>query len=591
MYLVALIRRYATTAYTWALAHKILSGIIIIALLWGGYWEYGQLTSTSGQTTYTVGVVTRGTVISTVSGSGQVSPSHQVTITPKASGEIVSVYVQDGQQVAAGQALAQIDATQAQQSVQNAQADLQSSQLSLQKLQEPADAATLAQSENQLALSQQSLQSDYTTSFNDIANTFLDLPSVMTGLNTVDFGSAASHGSQWDIDYYEAQAALYAPTGQAQSYRDNAYNAYNAAKAAYDANFADYQAASRTADATTTTALLKETYSTTQLMANAVKLANSLIQFYQDQFTAKGLNPVSQSTTDLSTLNNFTGKINAHLTALQTDTNKLQSDQGSVNENTLSLQKLQTGADPLDIQTSQLSIQQKQNALEQAQTTLDNYTIRAPFAGTLADFSLVRGDQVGSASVATEITSQQIADLSLNEVDAAKIAAGQKATLTFDAVPDLTLTGAVASVSPLGTVTQGVVSYDVKIGFTTQDPRVKAGMTVNADIETAVHQNVLTVPSSAIKTLNGRTYVQVFNPPLSTSGGTSGIASTATPQQVTVTTGISDDTNTEIISGVSEGQQIVTRTTGATATTVTTTSAAGGARGGGGGFGGIRLGG
>src|SRR5262249_21360975 len=153
----------------------------------------------------------------------------------------------------------------------------------------------------------------------------------------------------------------------------------------------------------------------------------------------------------------------------------------------------------------QLSIQQQQNSLAQAQTALSDYTISAPIAGTIADLNLHVGDTVGSGtSGATLITSDQIADLSLNEVDAAKVQVGQNATLTFDAIPNLSLTGTVSDVSPLGTVSQGVVSYDIKIAFTTQDPRVKAGMTVNADIQTAVHSNILEVPASAIQTSNGQ---------------------------------------------------------------------------------------
>lgn len=579
---------YFSSAKKYILAHKVISAIVLVVVLWGGYSEYGRLTSTAGVTRYVLGTVATGTVISTVSASGQVSPSHQVAITPKASGEIVAVYAKDGQYVSAGQALAQIDPTQAQQSLANAQASLKNAQISLAKLQEPADAATLAQSQNQLAQAVQNLQTDYTTGFNDVANTFLDLPAIMTGLNTVNFGTAASRGSQWDIDYYASQAALYAPPAQAQSYRDNAFNAYNAAKASYDKTFAEYQASSRSDTATSTAALIQESYETTKLVASAVKLSNSLIQYYQDQLAAKNLAPNAQSNTDLTNLNTFTGKVNSRLSTLLADVNALASDQGTVTADRFSLQKLQAGTNPLDIQSSQLSIEQQENAVAQAQTTLGNYTIRAPFDGTLTGFNLLRGDTVGNASVGTDITTQQIADLSLNEVDAAKISSGQKVTLTFDAIPDLTLAGSVADVSPLGTVTQGVVSYDVKIAFTTQDPRVKAGMTVNADIQTAVHQNVLTVPSSAVKTQNGQTFVQVFTPPLTNTGGTAGVIPATLPQSVPVTTGISDDTNTEITSGLTAGEQIVTRTTGGTSAATTMTTNSGGSRGGFGG-GGIRI--
>jgi multidrug efflux pump subunit AcrA (membrane-fusion protein) len=183
------------------------------------------------------------------------------------------------------------------------------------------------------------------------------------------------------------------------------------------------------------------------------------------------------------------------------------------------------------------------------------------------------------------IGSQQSAVLSLDEVDAAKIKLGQKATLTFDAVDGLTLTGTVTGVDTLGTVTQGVVTYDVTISLDSQDARVKPGMTVSAAIITDTAVDVITVPSSAVKTINGTTYVQVFNPALSasTTSATGGIASATPPKNLPVTTGISDDTDTEILSGLREGEQVVVRTsTTATATAArTTTTTAGAARGGG----------
>ena len=140
-----------------------------------------------------------------------------------------------------------------------------------------------------------------------------------------------------------------------------------------------------------------------------------------------------------------------------------------------------------------------------------------------------------------------------------------------------------------------MVSYDVQVSFDTQDPRVKPGMTVNADIQTAVAQNTLTVPSSAVKTVGGQSVVTIFNPaiPQTTvaAAGSAGITSSTPPASVPVTTGISDNTNVQILSGLSAGEQIVVSTKTGSATTVsaaasaTTRSTTGGGFGGGGGAG------
>jgi hypothetical protein len=103
---------------------------------------------------------------------------------------------------------------------------------------------------------------------------------------------------------------------------------------------------------------------------------------------------------------------------------------------------------------------------------------------------------------------------------------------------------------------------------------------------------VLTVPAAAIKTSGTQSYVLGFIPPITgaAASSTTGVTSSDAPQEIPVTTGITDNTNTEIDSGLTLGEQIVVRTTGGTsATTVSSAAAAttrGGFGGGGGGFGG-----
>jgi len=590
---------WLSAAKKYAFAHKIISGIVLVVVLGGGWYTYVHLTSTSGQTRYILGSVASSTIISTVSESGQVSASDTLTITPQVSGQVISVDVTPGEQVSAGQSIAEIDPTNALQAVQSAKENLQSAQLALQKLQEPATTLTLTQQQNNITQSQQALTTLYQSSYSDVINTFVDLPAIISGLQDVDLGNEAAGASQWNIDYYESQVSKYST--EATAYRDTAYNDYTAARASYDQTFADYQTLPSTPDQTTITNILQETSSTTAAIATAVKSANNLIQFYNDQLTENGSTPKPIAATQITNLNSYLSKAQTHINTLLGDINSLTSDQQSITIAEQTLAQTQTGADPLDIQSDQLSVQKAQEALDQANQTLAEYYVTAPFAGQIASVPVNQYDQAGSGTtLATLVTTKQYADLSLNEVDAAKIQLGNKATITFDAIPTLTLTGTVAQIDPVGTVSQGVVTYDVKISFDTQDSRVKTGMSVNAAIQTAVAENVLTVPSAAIKTTNGASYVTVFNPPIAasavTSAGSQGVVSATAPKSVPVTIGISDNTNTQILSGLTPGEQIVVRTTtGSTATVsaaaaaTSRTTGAGGGFGGGGGAAAVRL--
>ena len=595
------LQRQYQRAKAFVQVHKVWSAVIALLVILFGWWAWGHFTAAGAQTRYVLGSVQMGTVISSVSASGQVTANQDLDLKPKVSGQITYVGVTPGSRVDAGTLIASIDATDAARAVRDAQANLDSANLALQKIQEPATTLTLTQQQNAIAQAKEDLVAQYQSSFNDITATFLDLPDVISGIQDTDLGNEAS-ASQWNIDYYKNQTQQY--NANAGTYRDAAYNDYQAARASYDKTFADFQAVSSTPDQATIEKLLVEVHDTVGTIATAVKSANSLIQLYSDAVTQNGGTPKTIATTQITNLNSYLNKSQSHLTALLNDTGSITSDKASIVEKQQTLDQTNAGANTIDLQSAQLSVTQRENALSDAQAALADYYIRAPFAGTIASVPVHKYDQASSGTtLATLITTSQFADLSLNEVDASKISLGQKATLTFDAIPDLTLTGTVAEINPVGTVTQGVVSYDVKIGFDAQDARIKSGMTVTATIQTAVHPNVLVVPQSAVKTQGGTSYVQVFEPALASSTlanmGTSptsqGITTTEAPTNVPVEVGISDTSNIEITSGLTEGEQIIVRTiTGSTAAPTTSSAPSllggGGARASGGGAG-FRVGG
>lgn len=592
-------------------AHKVMSGFLTVVVIGVGYFGYKYFNPVVAQTSYVLSNVATGTIVAVVSGSGQVSASDQVDIKPKASGEITSILVKEGQVVSSGQVVAYIDATDAQKAVRNAQTDLQTAQLNLQKLQAPADTLTLTQAQNNLASAkdsvtnaQDALPNAYDAAYTQIDSTFLDLPNIVTGINTIVLGTDRALGGsgQWNIDYYANAINTNTNSLNASTARQQVVDSYNTAKAAYDKALVDYQSANRNESQASIDALLAETDHVISLTSTAAKNASNFIQLYKDTLTAKNLTTAPLADTHIATLGGYISKTNSEQSSIESAQNSVKnaaqsidSAQRSLAESQASYDKTLGGPDSLDLRSAQISVQQKQDALTDAQNTLADYSIRAPFAGTIAKLNLNKGDTVSSGTTAaTIITKQDIAQLSLNEIDATKVKAGQKATLTFDAIDGLSITGEVASIDSIGTVTQGVVSYEVKIAFDTQDARIKPGMTVNADIQTDVRQNVLVVPSSAVKTSNGSSSVLMFDPPLSNTGtGTTGVTTTQTPTSQPVTVGITDGTNTEITSGLLSGDQIVARTT-TTGTTATPAAAStirtgGAARGGAGTVGGIRL--
>ena len=592
--------------------------VALVIIIGGGYYGYGKFKSGNAQVSYLTSAAEKGTIITSVSSSGQVSSSNQVDITSKVSGDITKIAVVSGQEIKGGEVIAQIDAQDAYKSVRDAQANLQSAQLSLDKLKQSASANSVLQSENAVTSAQVSLDKlkvsqpidledarnalrnaqtnldkAYSDAFNAISNSFLTLPNIITSLDDILYSDQLSAS---EVSLGKGQintAALLNSTYETdqpriKSYQTGAESDYAAARKAYDSAYQSFKNASVYSAPAAIEGLLAETLTASKAIAQAIKSENNYLNVWSDSRALRGWAVFSQITTYKTNLTTYAGQDNtassnllsAQITiktdkdAITTADNNLKTltknqpldlaaAEASLKEKQFSLIDLIAGTDPLDVRSQEIAIQQKKNSLYDAQKTLADYTIKAPFDGVIAAVNLKVGDSAGSAAIATIITKQQIAEVSLNEVDAAKIKVGLKANMTFDAIDGLEITGKVAEVDTLGTVSQGVVTYNVKIVFDTQDSRVKSGMSANVTIIIDGKPDVLSVISSAIKTdSNGGNYVQILNVD-------------GQPIEQVVQIGIANDTNTEIISGLIEGDKVITQTIDSGASKTTTTQSGG----------------
>ncbi len=590
---------------------KLTTGVLLLLVAGGAYWGYGKMFSDGGAVRYATAQAQNGTFIVSTSGSGQVSASNQVDVKPKTNGEITALYAALGQEVGAGTILAAIDSRDAERALRDAETALETAKLELDKLLAPLDALTLLQAENSFAQAKESrqkaednLRKAYEDGFTAVANAFLTLPNVMMGLRDMLFSNTLGGGGQWNIDYYADSVKTH--DEKALKYRDDASHSHQKARQEYDQSFTDYKAVNRSSASADIERLVNETYETAKTVAEAVKNANNLIQLYKDTLIEKNLKPNAGSETHLANLNSYTGTTNNILVNLLSIQSSLKDSQEAIvsaertiAERELSLAKTKKGPDDLDIRAKKIAVQQREDALTTARQVLADTQVRAPFAGVIAKVNAKKGDTASAGTaIATLVTKQKIAEVSLNEVDVAKVKGGQRATLTFDAVPDLTITGQVAEVDAGGTVSQGVVTYTVKIGFDTQDDRVKTAMSVSVAIITEAKPDVLLVPNSAVKSQGGMSYVEIVNGDdrnIALAANASGAILKNTLRRQPVEIGTAGDEFTEITSGLKEGDLIVTRTIQPTASQPTQQQSGGlripGLPGGGGGGGGFRGGG
>ena len=185
--------------------NKLVVGTIIVFILGAGYYVYHKLGAKDATLEYRTAAVEKGTLTISVGSSGQVAGSGQVDVKSKASGDVVAVLAAEGQEVKAGTVLVRLDSLSAQKAVRDAVANLESAQLSLQKLHQAADGLSLLQAENTLTSAETAktkdesdLKKTYEDGFNTVANAFLDLPGVLTGLHDILYTSSLN-GNQNNV--------------------------------------------------------------------------------------------------------------------------------------------------------------------------------------------------------------------------------------------------------------------------------------------------------------------------------------------------------------------------------------------------------
>jgi len=270
----------------------------------------------------------------------------------------------------------------------------------------------------------------------------------------------------------------------------------------------------------------------------------------------------------ISALNGINSANNSYRSAIASAEKVLDDVKGHDSDETYAQKETRTKAE--------VARDNAYDGLRQAQANITsatyNYratspTITAPFAGVIGSVNLVEGMVLDSANSTTSINSQRVAvikgdslpviSVSLSEVDVPKVTVGQKVIVTLDSISDKTFTGKVATVDRVGTTTSNVTSYSAKIKLDSSSSEILPNMAATANIILTTKTDVLIAPASAVSTQDGVNYIKTLKD--------------GKEINVPVEIGISSDTEIEIISGINEGDTVITGTTSSSKATSTQT--------------------
>ena len=544
--------------------------LLVVAAAAGAYfWLFApkEQVATGGRTV----AVQKGTVSETVTATGTVATAGTLDLSFSTNGTVAKVKIAEGDKVRKGQALLVLDNTSAAQSLANARSSYVQAINGQQQ-----GAVSLEQARTSVTQAQQSV-SDAKT------NAQLNKASYQQAIDTAR-ANLASAKSKWsdacldpagvcpDSDAWAQLRAAEADVTSAKTAYDQAVQTasadqttnsikvnqaqvnLSAAQAKQNSDCTTYGSSSQqcssagdgvrsaqqqlelaqnnASSAQSQQALVNADAKVTQANINLKKLQGSLAKSAKDAVKS------AQESLDSAKLNEKKG--------LESDQQAIQKAQQALENANLSVRSTETGN--ASTTTLQAQIAAAKVGLAAAQKDVDATVLVAPTAGRIASVAVTKGAAAQAGTTVATLLPKEKYEVTADfaEADALKVKVGQKATVTFDALPNVTATGTVTAVDILPTTGQNVTTYGVTITLDSAPDGMKQGMSASVVVTADQASDVLWAPTAAITTAGGQSTVTVRKDGKDT--------------KVQVTTGLAGDTGTEITSGLAEGDELVVST-------------------------------
>jgi HlyD family secretion protein len=503
------------------LVRSVIIVVAVAAVAVFGYLRF-RTTQASASAPPMTATVQRGSMSATVAAAGNIEARQTADLSFGQSGTVEAINAAVGDSVRAGDLLAELDTA-------DLELQLRSAEVSLKNAQD-----TLAQTENP-------------NTEQEISNARATLASAQAAYDKVAAGATQSELEAAKAALASAQAAYIAAVESANAADSSLVSSaatFEKARIALQSAQADYDKVAWRGDAAATGQA--QTLQSATLDYDASKAAyEALVATSKSDASSK----IASAASALQSAKTSLAKLQDQVTEAD-----LAAAQATLTQAQNNLDELLAGPDAVSLDIARNGVETAQIALEQVKLKLQQARIVAPFDGVITAVDAV----VGQTASGTAVT---IADLdhleivvNMSEVDVNRLQTGQQVEITLDAVTDITLEGSVTQIAPAGVQSSGVVNYPVTVALTNTAGGVKTGMTANLSIIVDQRENVLTVPNRAVRTI-----------PL---GKQKVVALLSNGQQVQtpVEAGLSNDTVTEIISGLKEGDVVVLNTTTAAST-------------------------
>jgi len=509
---------------------KAIVAIIIVSVVGGSYVAYTRIRGTEDSPSFGEGQIVevqRGTLLTTVSAFGTIAMPQQAELMFGSSGTVkeINANARFGDVVEKGQLLTQLDTAALERSVAQARASLRTAEINLEIAREPFTAAEIAQTEAAVGSARASLVAAEDALREDQDFLIPDAGAAVRDARVAQDNArrslliAEKHG---EIGIREAENQV--------REMEKIYNDF------VHANI----------DILTLTAIAEQ--------RDELRWAVEKARENREIAGLQAANSMGAAENNLIKANDVLRKAEETLSRIQAEPIVIQQRESAVETAQAALARaeenlaeMKAGPDPKDIEMRQIQVDNARLALENAEEQLEEATIVAPFAGVVARVGASTGDRVTAATVVISLvdTSKVEIDAEVDEIDVAQVEAGQVVEITLDAIPGIMLPGKVIAISPIAQMEAGLVTYRVVIEIDGDvGIELREGMSASCEIVVEKREDVLLVPSQAIRRIGRDRVVEVI------------IGEDETEERV-VQVGASVGLQTEILSGLEEGENIV----------------------------------
>ena len=500
------------------LKKKAAIPLAVVVAAGGAFGVYHLMNTGNAEAapTYTESEAVRQDIQLTLSATGTIEPANQYDVTSSVQGEVLSCTFEEGDTVSKGDVLYEIDSTDAESSIQQAQLSLQQSQNNYNQTLESMDDLTVTSQKSGM-----------------ITELYVEVgDEVQAGATIADVRDASV--MELTVPFNSADVSGFGVGSAATVTMDGSFETLTGTVTAIDA-------------------------------ADTVLDGYQIVRYVTIQVNNPGgISPSSAATATVGGVAcnqgaNFTYRSESTITSSASGTvASLNVGEGSQVEVGTVVATLSSSSVEQQVENSRLSLQQSELSYENTVRQLEDYTITAPIDGTVITKNTQVGDTLDATNGQTTLAviydlSRLTFDISLDELDINQVEVGQTVEITCDSLADAgTFEGVVTTVSVAGTTENGVTTYPVTVQIDNPPEDLLPGMNVDATIVVDEAENAIAVPVSAVQRGD---IVYVKDETASNTDGTM-VNGTLLPdgwRAVEVETGLSDENNIEILSGIEEG--------------------------------------